>query len=99
MAIEPHPSVEHIFQTIIGRPISESSAADADRFVAIMESRSQVERNKAASYTSATDIVRAAKREMDECGCPYDLPDSGTQLSRARRIRVVHQPQCPRQHG
>jgi hypothetical protein len=63
-----------------------------------MNEMSQIERNKTAEYTSATDIVQAAKHEMNECGCPYDLPDTGNQVSDARRMRVVHSPRCPLRH-
>ena len=95
---EPSPEIEAAFQKIIGKPIAESTSEDADRFVSIMAELSQVERNKAATYSSATDIVQAAKHEMNECGCPYDLPETGNQLTDARHIRVVHRPGCPSRH-
>ncbi|MET3807772.1 hypothetical protein ABIB25_004799 [Nakamurella sp. UYEF19] len=94
----PSPDLEARFLALIGLPISESTPEDADRFVAIMNAMSQIERNKAAVYTSATDIVQAAKHEMNVCGCPYELPDTGDQVTDARRIRVVHRPSCPRRY-
>lgn len=95
---ESNPEIEAQFLDLIGKPIAQSTTADADRFVAIMDEKSQVERNRAANFTSATDIVQAAKHEMNECGCPYDLPETGNQASDARRIRVVHLPDCRLRH-
>ncbi len=95
---QPSPEIEAQFLRIIGKPISQCTPADAERFALIMEEMSQVERNRAATYTSATDIVRAAKLEMNVCGCPYELPDTGNQLADARHIRVVHRPGCPFRH-
>ncbi len=92
------PEVEALFLEVIGRTVAESTTQDVDRFVAIMAERSQVERNRAASFASATDIVQAAKHEMNECGCPYELPDSGNQLTDARQIKVIHRPDCPFRH-
>ena len=98
MAGEISPEVAAKFLEVIGRSVAESTDEDVDRFVAIMAEKSQVERNRAATFSSATDIVQAAKNEMNECGCPYELPDSGNQLTDARQIKVLHRPDCPLRH-